>query len=394
MTDESSSERRSMASHWKMAGLVAGGLAVGYALLQEQERLAAAVAHVQSTLTSNGLTMMQKLSETVDTFLANVHQTFVAAAPPTNIEAVVRHGLTGRPENPVVIPGFERRSKSSRTRSQDNDDTSTNAENAHDPHDLESHHRARRTRHTQPEQGVTPSQLCSSQAAASSACGGRPASPHRPEVVADALISAEQHRDKAANVMAPSGDEPKKLVPKGTDITPHTAMNDASVNNEPITTLATTYTTALAQRAQLDPASLLGARLSATWVNDMFKCDVLMIRDGKHGRSEALVRYEDDNIEQWEVIGEPPYMHTLITEPADIWLGTGSVFIGAKTLERINSREFEGVVMAWLPKRDGLESLYKIYHVKDGDFGELDDTEVETSVALYVERTNSTIVNK
>ena len=183
-------------------------------------------------------------------------------------------------------------------------------------------------------------------------------------------------------------------MPKGTDTTPHTAMSDASVNNEPITTLATTYTTALAQRAQLDPASLLGARLSSTWVNDMFECDVLMIRDGKRGRSEALVRYEDDNIEQWEVIGEPPYMHTLITEPADIWLGTGSAFIGAKTLERIYSREFEGVVMAWLPKRDGLESLYKIYHVKDGDFGELDDAEVETSVALYVERTNSTIVNK
>tara|TARA_B100000768_G_C10914287_1_gene222926 strand:+ start:77 stop:331 length:255 start_codon:yes stop_codon:yes gene_type:complete len=75
-------------------------------------------------------------------------------------------------------------------------------------------------------------------------------------------------------------------------------MSDASVNNEPITTLATTYTTALAQRAQLDPASLLGARLSSTWVNDMFECDVLMIRDGKRGRSEALVRYEDDNIEQ------------------------------------------------------------------------------------------------
>lgn len=80
-------------------------------------------------------------------------------------------------------------------------------------------------------------------------------------------------------------------------------MSDASVNNEPITTLATTYTTALAQRAQLDPASLLRVhgfrpRLSATWVNDMFECDVLMIRDGKRGRSEALVRYEDDNIEQ------------------------------------------------------------------------------------------------
>ena len=33
-----------------------------------------------------------------DAFLAKVHETFVAAAPPTNLEAAVRHGLIGHPE--------------------------------------------------------------------------------------------------------------------------------------------------------------------------------------------------------------------------------------------------------------------------------------------------------
>ena len=82
MTDESTAERRSAVSHWKRVGLFAGGLAVGYALVQERERVAGAVANVQDTLTTNGLTLMQKLSEMSDAFLAKVHETVVAAAPP------------------------------------------------------------------------------------------------------------------------------------------------------------------------------------------------------------------------------------------------------------------------------------------------------------------------
>ena len=82
MTAEPTADRRGVASHWKMAGLVAGSLAVGYALVQERERVAGAVANVQDTLTNNGLTLMQKLSEMADAFLAKVHETFVAAAPP------------------------------------------------------------------------------------------------------------------------------------------------------------------------------------------------------------------------------------------------------------------------------------------------------------------------
>ena len=112
-----------------MAGLVAGGLAVGYALLQEQERLAAAVAHVQSTLTSNGLTMMQKLSEMADAFLAKVHETFVAAAPPSNLEAAVRHGLTGQSDDAVTTPVPRERHIARRTRLREND-TNTDDENA------------------------------------------------------------------------------------------------------------------------------------------------------------------------------------------------------------------------------------------------------------------------
>ena len=44
--------------------------------------------------------------------------------------------------------------------------------------------------------------------------------------------------------------------------------------------------------------------------------------------------------------------------------------------------------MAWLPKRDGHESLYKIYHIADGDFEELDDTEVTAAIALFTESAN------
>ena len=88
MTDEPTADRRGVVSHWKMTGLLAGGLAVGYALVQERERVAGAVANVQDTLTNNGLTLMQKLSEMADAFLAKVHETFVAAAPPTNLANV------------------------------------------------------------------------------------------------------------------------------------------------------------------------------------------------------------------------------------------------------------------------------------------------------------------
>ena len=43
--------------------------------------------------------------------------------------------------------------------------------------------------------------------------------------------------------------------------------------------------------------------------------------------------------------------------------------------------------MAWLPKRDGYEALYKIYHVADGDFEELDESEVRTAIELFVQST-------
>ena len=73
MTDESTADRRSSAIHLKRAGLFAGGIAVVYALVQERERVAGAVANVQDSLTINGLTLMQKLSEISDAFLAKVH---------------------------------------------------------------------------------------------------------------------------------------------------------------------------------------------------------------------------------------------------------------------------------------------------------------------------------
>ena len=102
MTDES----RSASGRWcvgnrNVAGLVAGGFAVGWALFQHQAQVAAAVKHAKSALTSNGLAMMQTCAETADSMLSNLHQQFVAAAPPASIEAAVRRGLTGLPVNPT-----------------------------------------------------------------------------------------------------------------------------------------------------------------------------------------------------------------------------------------------------------------------------------------------------
>ena len=374
MTAEPTADRRGVASHWKMAGLVAGGLAVGYALVQERERVAGAVANVQDTLTNNGLTLMQKLSEMADAFLAKVHETFVAAAPPTNLEAAVRHGLTGQSDDAVTTPVPRERPRAPRTRLREND-TNTDDENADDSaYQPEASHRRRRTRHSGPEQSVTPSQYCSSRAAGAAARSGWQAS----------LRAQEAGEDDATR--------PAATV----------AVGDAQAQVA-FDKLASAQTTTIAQRAQTEPASLLGARLSATWhvlrgsswVKEACPCEVMMIRKGEEGdKFEALVKYEMDRFEEWVVIGEPPRKHTLIAESAEMWLRIGSALIDAHTLERIGSREFKGVVMAWLPKTDGHETLYKIYHIDDGDFEELDNTEVTAAIALFTESANGAITKE
>jgi len=412
MTTEPTADRRGVASHWKMAGLVAGGLAVGYALVQERERVAGAVANVQDTLTNNGLTLIQKLSEMADAFLAKVHETFVAAAPPTNLEAAVRHGLTGQSDDAVTTPVPRECPRAPRTRLREND-TDTDDENADDPaYRPEASHSKRRTRHSGPEQSVTPSQHCSSRAAGAAARSGWQASLRAQEAGEDDPMTVEQQSNETAAAMQPTagateptGDESEVMdatavspLPKAkeTDATRPTAtvaMGDAQ-GQVAFNKLASAQTTTIAQRAQAEPASLLGARLSATWVNEGFPCEVMMIRKGKGDKFEALVKYETDGVEQWEIIGEPPYKHTLIAEPVDMWLRTGSALIDAHTLEQIDSREFEGVVVAWLPKRDGHESLYKIYHMADGDFEELDDAEVTAAIALFIESSNGAITKE
>jgi hypothetical protein len=207
--------------------------------------------------------------------------------------------------------------------------------------------------------------------------------PEAMEVTAEEEATAEEATAKEATAKEATAEEATAEEATAEEATAKEATAEPKdTDNTPpaATTTVCAQTTILAQRAQAEPASLLGAQLSATWVNETFTCEVMMIREGKRGRFEALVRYEADGVEQWEVIGEPPYKHTLIAEPADMWLRTGSALIGEHTLERIGTREFEGVIMAWLPKREGYESLYKIYHLEDGDFEELDDTEVNTAI--------------
>ena len=64
------------------------------------------------------------------------------------------------------------------------------------------------------------------------------------------------------------------------------------------------FTTTLAQKFQSDPVGLLGAMLSAKWVDQTFRCRVLMYResresDGDGDKSfEALVEYEADRVQQ------------------------------------------------------------------------------------------------
>ena len=402
MTDESTAERRSAASHWKRVGLFAGGLAVGYALVQERERVAGAVANVQDTLTTNGLTLMQKLSEMSDAFLAKVHETFVAAAPPKSLEVAVRHGLTGQPDDAATTAPES--SRSSRTRPRE-DGANTDSDDAGDP--AYQPEPKRRTRHTQNEQNVAPSRPSSPRAAGAAARGGWQASLRAQEAGGNDLATAGQQTDEAASAAEPTsvstqsaGGEPAEAEataalsspgPQETDDTPPAATVAANgVQGEvAMDQLVSAQTAALAQRAQAEPASLLGAKLAATWVNETFVSEVIMIREGRSGRFEALVKYEADGVEQWEVLGEPPYKHTLIAEPVDTWLRTGSALVGAHTLECIDSREFEGVVMAWLPKRDGYEALYKIYHVADGDFEELDESEVTAAVTRFAQGTIS-----
>ena len=181
-----------------MAGLVAGGLAVGYALVQERERVAGAVANVQDTLTDDGLTLMQKLSEMADAFLTKVHETFVAAAPPTNLEAAVRHGLTGQSDNSVTTPVPRERPGAPRTRLRENDNN-TDDENADDPaYQPETSHRRRRTRRSDPEQSATPSQHCSSRAAGAAARSGCQASLQAQEAREDDPMAVEQQSNEAA----------------------------------------------------------------------------------------------------------------------------------------------------------------------------------------------------
>ena len=175
-----------------MAGLVTGGLAVGYALVQERERVAGAVANVQDTLTNDGLTLMQKLSEMADAFLAKVHDTFVAAAPPTNLEAAVRHGLTGQSEDAATTPVARERPRAPKTRLREND-TNTGDENADDPaYQPEASHRRRRTHHSGPDQVVTPSQHCSSRAAGATARSVWQASLRAEEAGGDVPMTVEQ----------------------------------------------------------------------------------------------------------------------------------------------------------------------------------------------------------
>ena len=139
----------------------------------------------------------------------------------------------------------------------------------------------------------------------------------------------------------------------------------------------------LAQRAQAEPAGLLGARLNAFWGSDKFPCTVVMIRH-EHGRFEACVEYEDTvpGMRQWEVIGEAPWSHTLLKEPSEVWHRTGSDLIGKRVnIATKNGSELRGSVMWWLPADGDDVAFYKVLH-DDGDFEDMDFEEVQAAILV------------
>ena len=139
----------------------------------------------------------------------------------------------------------------------------------------------------------------------------------------------------------------------------------------------------MSPRTTSTPTMLFRAVDDGAAIDDAFICEVMMIRQSDSGTFEALVKYEADDVEQWEVIGEPPYCHAIVEEPADAWSRKDNELIDARTLERIDGKEFEGVVVAWLKAGYENVTLFKVYHTADGDFEDLEEQEAKAAVALY-----------
>ena len=407
MSNESNQEHRTVARHWKLTGLLAGGVAAAYVLLQERERVAGALEHVQDRLTSNGLTLMQKLSEVADSFLMKVHKTFVAAAPPSHIEAAVRQGLVGRARvatTTTVCPEGERvQTRMARQRQE----TADKNEDESEPTSSNGSGQRKRSAcdaaleadgNTQPQRRTL------------RACErlDTSASTQVQEAREDSrLTAADKQVDHNVSLSIDSTGADAQVAAAAAGMSGTSVMANASrsLTAEPINAGATaavecmatrdaqsekscgravsTCATSISQRAQTEPASLLGARLSAVWVDDAFICEVMMIRQSDSGTFEALVKYEADDVEQWEVIGEPPYCHVIVEEPADAWSRKDNELIDARTLERIDGKEFEGVVVAWLKAGYENVTLFKVYHTADGDFEDLEEQEAKAAVALY-----------
>ena len=327
MSAESVEGQRRVAPHWKLAGLFAGGLAAGCVLVQERERMAGALANVQDTLTNNGLAMIQKLSGMADAFVAKVHETFIAAAPPTSLEAAVRQGLTGQLEASVTTNEPQGRTQMLRNRPRSKDNDADDEDRGDPPYEEEIRHRTRRPRHTGPGQDDTPLQLRHpSRPAGAAASRDWQASLHAQEAGVD-----EQSNE--AVLLSPS----ESMGTSDSSVAATVAANDARAQATSDVLIATR--TAAIARAQVDPAGLIGARLSATWIDETFTCEVMMIREGLGGKFETLVKYDADQVEQWVVIGEPPYCHTLVDEATETWMRIDNAFIGARTLKCIGSRE-------------------------------------------------------
>mmetsp|Transcript_17695 Transcript_17695/g.30110 ORF Transcript_17695/g.30110 Transcript_17695/m.30110 type:complete len:419 (-) Transcript_17695:210-1466(-) len=417
MSNESNQEHRPVARHWKLTGLLAGGVAAAYVLLQERERVAGALEHVQDRLTGNGLTLVHKLSAVADRLLVKVHETFVAAAPHSHIEAAVCQGLTGHAHVTTTTTACPKGGRVQTRMARQRQETADKNEDKSEPTSSNGSGQRKRSAcdakleadgNTQPQRRTlrtgerldtsastqVQEALEHSRLTAADKQVDHNVSLSIDSTGADAQVAAAAAGMSGNSVMAKAS---PSLIPEPIDAGATSAvecMATRDAQSEVSCDLAvSTCATSISQRAQTEPASLLGARLSALWVDEAFICEVMMIRQSDSGTFEALVKYEADDVEQWEVIGEPPYCHVIVEEPADAWSRKDNELIDARTLEHIDGKEFEGVVVAWLKAGYENVTLFKVYHTADGDFEDLEEQEVKAAVSLYNARTADQVGN-
>ena len=146
----------------------------------------------------------------------------------------------------------------------------------------------------------------------------------------------------------------------------------------------------LMERAQADPAGLIGARLKTTWGSkdykkkkkDQYTCEVRSFRKA-NGVFELLCQYNTDQVEQWEMLGPEDI---LLKEPTEVWTMFGSELVGMHIMHKSNTDDpvRSAVITCWLPStKDHEPALFHSRHEADDDVEDLSFDEATAAIALY-----------